>query len=120
MTIGRGAVGAEAGRAAVAGLRFVLRRAAGLRRAPFFFFAIVLVPARLFAFAIRTSVVLEASAQCGAAWVLIARSRYSNSGSSLMPPLQVTAFDTGSIATREKMSSSESARYEFVVTRSPS
>lgn len=54
MTTGRGAIEAGAGRAAAAGLRFAPRRAAGLRRATFFF-AAFLVPARLFAFAIQSS-----------------------------------------------------------------
>ena len=62
MTTGRGATAADAV-AVAAGLRFAPRRAAGLLRALFFFFAARFFPARLFAFAIDSSVVLEAPAQ---------------------------------------------------------
>jgi hypothetical protein len=105
MTTGRGVAGAG-GAAGLRAAGFLL--AAGLCRAAFFF------PARLFAFAIRSSSQVTprgrpADPQCMCAKVLLARSRYSTSGSSLMPPAHITAFDTGSIATRAKVSSSEMA-----------
>ena len=111
MTTGRGVDGAAGGGAA--GLRAGgLLRAAGLRRAAFFFVAFF--PVRLFALAIRSSSQVTprgrpVDPQCMCAKVLLARSRYSTSGSSLMPPAHITAFDTGSIATRAKVSSSEMA-----------
>jgi len=42
---------------------------------------------------------LCSSSQCKAATALLTRSRYKTSGSRLIPPSQVTAFDIGSIAT---------------------
>ena len=42
---------------------------------------------------------LCSSSQCNAATALLTRSRYKTSGSRLIPPSQVTAFDIGSIAT---------------------
>jgi hypothetical protein len=51
ITTGRGATGAGAAGLRAAGLRFAVLRFA-LRRAVFFFFAALLFPTRLFAFAI--------------------------------------------------------------------
>jgi len=85
MSTGRGAAGT--GPAAAADLRFGTSRflAAGLRLITFLFFFTAFLPALFFALAMRSSVRLPRG-QCSAAWALLARSRYSTSGSSLILP----------------------------------